>query len=240
MKKILKLGIIALLIISYPLLILIWHPWQMEKDLSMVQIPVAKKTLYYRTEITEKDLVYLKLPKAFVTEEMILDQEEIIGKVVSENFMIAEGSFFNKEMIDDTSVIQDKAVFSLKKGQAAYSINTDFIQTLGSTLQINQKIDLYCMISNRNESPLVDLLVEAVRIIDIKDRKGLALDDPQGTGVAGVIVVAVDQSLIPLLTMANEQGTLQLVVTEQAWNEKKECILNEKSVLMDYFQPVKQ
>lgn len=240
MKKILKLMIVLLILAGYPFLILVWHPWQMEKDLSMVQVPVAKKTLYYRTEITEEDIVYLKLPKSFIQEKMILNAEEILNKVVSDEIMIAEGSYFTEEMLDDASLIQDKAVLSLKKGQAAYAINTDFIQTLGSTLQINQKIDLYCMISNRNENPIVDLLIEAVRIIDIKDRKGLALDDPQGTGIAGVIVVAVDQSLIPLLTMANEKGTLQLVVTSQAWNEKEECILNEKSILMDYITINKQ
>lgn len=234
MRKICKVIFILFFLVSYPILVLVWHPWQMEKDLSMVLIPVAKQNLIYRTEITEKDLDYLKLPKAFVKEDMILNQEELIGKVVSHSYQIAKGSVFTSEMIEEKERVKDKAIYALEKGQAALNINVEAMPTLGNGLQVNQKIDLYCIIQNRNETPIVDLLLKSVRIIDIRDRKGLELDDPQGTGTASIITLAVNQDYISLLTTASYLGTWQIVVNEQSWERGKECILNKESKVYPY------
>lgn len=234
MRKKAVLLCVGLLLAGYPLLILIWHPWQMQRDLSIVSVPVAAHAMSYREIIQADDLAWRNLPQALIDPSVILEGEAIIGKAVSNEWLIAGGSFFTEEMIDDPKTSLDQASLTLKQGQAAYSINADLVQCSGGTLVINEKIDVYCTIQQRGENPVVDLLIQAARIIDLRDRRGLSLDDPNGLGTASVIVLAVDQEMIPLITTALEIGKLQFYVTDRSWQTSAECQLNEDSRVLPY------
>lgn len=233
-KKMLIVLSIVLHGVITALLVLVWHPWQMQQDLDLIEVPVAKNTLFFRHRIEETDLIMVQLPQDQVQPMAVLDPQRLIDQVVSSEIMIAKGSLFTEEMVEDPNQIMDRSSLMLHQGQAALPLSVDLIQGGGNTLRINQKIDLYCLVQQRNEKPITDLLVQAVRIVDLRDRKGLSLDDPAGTGVASVVILAIEQSLIPVLSAANQLGTLQLYVSDSAWQSEKECLFYEESKVLPY------
>ncbi len=234
MKKRWVIFCFAVLLAGYPLLIGFWFPRQMQKKLNMIQVPVARHDLDFRHLIQAADLEWRSLPDSFVTEAMILEEDQLIGKVVSNSLRIAEGSIFTSAMLEEPAQVSDRAALMLNPGQAAYSVNADLVQLSGSTLVVNERVDIYCTIQQRDAVPIVDLLLESVRILDLRDRRGLALNDPEGLGVASVIVLAVNQEFIPLLSTALEIGRLQFLVTDQSWKNEVECQLKETSRVLSY------
>ncbi len=233
MKKKIIIFILTLLItFQIPCMIWIWYPYQVKKDFDIKLIPVAARDLAYREKIATNDLKWVEIPSSLITDEMIINENELVNHLVSNEIQLVEGSFFVDGFIDDPDLIKDQPVLMLKQNQTAYPLNVDLIQIAGNTLIENQIVDIYCMIAERNEIPVIDKLFESIRIIDLKDRKGLDLDHEQSIGVASVITIAINEEYIPLLSTALQIGTLQLYANEDSWDDKKECRLYEDSKII--------
>jgi len=231
-KKKTVLFLMIAVIVSDLLLVFVWHPWQMKKELNLIDIPVATRRLEHRHKIEMSDISWKKMPYEFVSDDAVLNPSEIVGKRVSNEVVILEGAMFDEKSLNESKDILDRSSLNLKKNQAAFSIPADVYQAAGNTLVINQKVDLYVCLHQRSEIPIIDCLIKNVRILDLRDRKGLTLDDKEGTGIVSTIIVAIDQEMIPLLTSASLLGTIQLYATENSWNTTKECILNQTSQII--------
>ena len=108
-KKLILFGVFILLIV----LSFILGRLEVINKYKLVDVPVTSEYLESRTLIKNKDIKYVKIPSSLLNEEMLLSENEIIGKYVSASTPINEGSFFFRNMVDDVSNMNDASLFEV-------------------------------------------------------------------------------------------------------------------------------
>lgn len=199
-------------------------------ELELIEVYVANENLIARTQINQDSIKLIKVPKAYLSDQVILKKNDIVGKYVKLNTSIPKGSLVYQssvELLDDSI---DKPALLLKVNQAVFALDVNMSSTAGNTIQAGSKIDIYGTIKNNRET-IVDLLFKQVRVLSIKDKNGNEVDTKTNQ-VPKIMLIAVDQEEIPILTKVIAVGDITITPTSEFFSED-ECILYE-SVLLGY------
>lgn len=225
MKKNAKMiGIVVLLIVNVLLFKIL-----LDKQLDLVEVPLAKVQIEPRTKIEEDMIEMVKVSKALVNEECVLNKDEIVGKYTEIEGIIPKGSLFYQSMLFDESELPDYPALKLKQGQNVFSLPIDLVKSSGNSLTNNQRIDLYVTLTSKKENPVTDALLFDVRIINVVDRKGIDMKKSE-LNIPSVINLAVNEEYVPLLKKASEMGSIDFYAT--AYPQSEECRLNEESAIL--------
>ena len=93
-KNTVLIGLIALVIVNVLLFKIL-----LDKQLDLVEVPIAKVQIEPRTKIEEGMLDTVKVSKALLNEDCILDIEEAIGKYTEIEGIIPKGSLLYQSML---------------------------------------------------------------------------------------------------------------------------------------------
>lgn len=200
-------------------------------ELELVEVFVAKEDLQSRTLMDESTIKLIKVPKAYLSDTVILKKEEIINKYVKLNASIPKGSLIYKSSIEHLEDAIDEPALLLKVNQAVFAIDVNMSSTSGNTLQKGSKIDIYATIKNNRET-IVDLLFKQVRVLSIKDKNGNEVDTNTNQ-IPKIMLVAMDQAEIPILTKVIAIGDITITPTSEFFSDE-ECILYESSIVLGY------
>lgn len=199
-------------------------------QLELVEVYVAKDELSARTLISENDIYKIKVPKAYLSEDAILEKDQMLGKYVKIDASIPKGSLIYKSTIESLDESIDQPSLLLRSNQAVYAIDVSLTSTSGNTLQIGSKVDIYGTLKVGRETK-VDLLFKQVRVISVKDKNGNEVDR-KSNQMPKLLLVAFDQIEIPLITKLIAMGEITITPTAEFFSED-ECVLNEQSLLLD-------
>lgn len=199
-----------------------------DRQLELTEIPVVVRELGARTHITAEDLTWIRIPKAYLPESVVLDKESLIGQYVRIDTAIPQGSFVYASMVETLENAKDYPSLLLHDGQVVYALEVDLKSTSGNTLQPFQKVDLYVSLTN-NRLTYVDRLIGNVRILSLKDKNGKDLQ--KATDIPRLMLVALDQKLVPILTKAIELGDL-IITPVSRTDPDKESFLVENTKLL--------
>lgn len=232
MKKRIIFTVLALLIfISFGFL----YVYKLKKEMILtVKVPIAAQTITSRSEIKLNDIEYIEIVDGYLLDNIETDINNIVGKYLDIYATIPKGSLFYKDLLEDIDELPDEPHLKLKNDQASFSIITDLNQLSGNTIVEGQHVDVYVSIAQRNEKPIFDLLINNVRVLSVKDRKGLDLNDPKSSKIPYICVLAVSTNSLPLLSNASKIGNIELYVTSNSYNDLSESVINENSIVLDY------
>lgn len=200
-------------------------------ELELVEVYVANRNLVARTEISIDSIKLIKVPKAYLSDQVLLRKNDIVGKYVKLNTSIPKGSLVYQSSVEFLEDSIDKPSLLLKVNQAVFAINVNISSTAGNSIQSGSKIDIYGTIKN-NRDTIVDLLFKQVRVLSIKDKNGNEVDSKTNQ-VPKIMLIAVDQEEIPILTKIIAIGDITITPTSEFFSED-ECILYENSILLGY------
>lgn len=200
-------------------------------ELELVEVYVAKENLSARVLIEDKFIQLIKVPKAYLSDQVVLKKNDLIGKYVKLNTSIPKGSLVYSSSIESIDDAIDKPALLLNTNQAVFAIDVNISSTAGNSIQKGSKIDLYGTIKISRET-IVDLLFKQVRVLSIKDKNGNEVD-PKTNQVPKIMLIAVDQDEIPILTKAIAIGDITITPTSEFFSDE-ECILYESSSLLGY------
>jgi Flp pilus assembly protein CpaB len=195
---------------------------------------IAAADIPPRTCISEADLVEVEIPGKYIIPYALNEKEKIIGRYTDIQGMIPAGSPFYESMVKDEEDLPDHPVLQLKKGQTAFTMETDMAK-LGSIIA-GQRVDIHVSIAERDQAPVSGVLVENARVIAIRDHKGLDVNDPEGTGIPYFTEVAVDRKDLEWLTLAQSFGELRLFTSDDPYDTSQEGKLAEDSPVLAYLQ----
>ena len=232
---ILKLGLILLSITGIVVLILIGINVRTKYMINLQKTYIASHDILPRTKISENDLLEIYVPYEYIGEYTYNTKEEIVGKYTEIQGMIPAGSCFYKTMLYSEKDLPDYPSAQLRSGQAAFTLETDFTK-LGGTLVAGQRVDIHVTIDRRQDTPITGCLIENARIVAIKDHKGLDLDDESSTGVPFIVIVAINQDDVPVLSKANTMGSIRLFSTSNTYNTSSEAILVKDAEVLKYLR----
>lgn len=227
-QKTLALSIIVLLGIVALILGIIFY---CNSKLKMTTVYITKYTLPNRTLISDDELEEVKVPLAYLSDEVILNKEDIIGKYVKINTSIPKGSFFYKESLDDYELIKDNLNSDLLAGEVAFDISANHIKANQAYLNKGIYVDVYLTISK--DRVISDLLINNVKVIGLYDASRQEIKDYDKDSLLSSICLAVPSEVLPILNKAEVLGELSLVIGNNTY-QKVESILNKDSELFDY------
>lgn len=217
--------IICICLISYGISII-----YINHELELIEVYVANDNLVARTQIDQDSIKLIKIPKAYLSDQVVLKKNDIVGKYVKLNTSIPEGSLVYESSIEQLDDTIDKPALLLKVNQAVFALDVNMSSTAGNTIQAGSKIDIYGTIKNNRET-IVDLLFKQVRVLSIKDKNGNEVDNKTNQ-VPKIMLIAVDQEEIPILTKVIAVGDITITPTSEFFSED-ECILYD-SILLGY------
>ncbi len=217
--------VICICLISYGISII-----YINHELELIEVYVANNNLVARTQIDQDSIKLIKIPKAYLSDQVVLKKNDIVGKYVKLNTSIPEGSLVYESSIEQLDDTIDKPALLLKVNQAVFALDVNMSSTAGNTIQAGSKIDIYGTIKNNRET-IVDLLFKQVRVLSIKDKNGNEVDNKTNQ-VPKIMLIAVDQEEIPILTKVIAVGDITITPTSEFFSED-ECILYD-SILLGY------
>lgn len=200
-------------------------------ELELVEVYVAKEELESRTLLDESSIKLIKVPKAYLSDTVVSKREDIINKYVKLNTSIPKDSLIYISSIEPLEDAIDEPALLLKVNQAVFSIDVNMSSTSGNTLQKGSKIDIYATIKNNRET-IVDLLFKQVRVLSIKDKNGNEVD-PNTNQIPKIMLIAMDQVEIPIITKVIAIGDITITPTSEFFSDE-ECILFESSIVLGY------
>ncbi len=224
-KKRLILGVVA---IGFLGICFLGSKIYIESHLDLIDIPVVNHNLAPRTLITKDDLTMVKMPKAYLQSSILLDPKLVVGQYTLINMGIPAGSFIYASMVESIENAKDYPALLLHPEQVVYALDVDLKMTSGNTLQPFQSIDLYASVIH-NRSTVVDRLIRNVRILSLKDKNGKELE--KASDVPKLMLIALNQDLVPILTKALELGDLIITPISKAESDQ-ECVLVEGTSLI--------
>ena len=204
------------------------------KKIEVVEVLVAKETIYPRTKISAENTTIVEIPKTCLSDNVLLKKEEVIGRYTQIYATIVKGSMFYSELLEEGENMSDYPSLLLNEKQVSYSLTSDIIKSSGNSLVAGQKVDIYVTISQKDKLPATDCLIKAVRIIAIKDRGGKDIKEEKSSKVPYVIIVAVNDDLVKYLKAAGKLGTIDIYPVNANYQDKEESIFQADSTIVPY------
>ncbi|MEG2751640.1 MAG: SAF domain-containing protein, partial [Anaerorhabdus sp.] len=121
------------------------------KKINLVSVYVASRDIKPRTIITDQDIREIKIPQAYVLENVINNKNNLIGRITNIEGRIPKDSLFYETNLDKINAIPDAAVPLLENNQVAYVLNVNQSNNNFDTFTVGQKIDVYVTINFKNE-----------------------------------------------------------------------------------------
>ncbi|MDO4500717.1 MAG: hypothetical protein Q4B60_05510 [Erysipelotrichaceae bacterium] len=197
-------------------------------SLKLVEVPVSRYVLNGRTLIEEESIEYIKIPKAYLSEDVYTDKGEIINKYVNNGHSIPQGSYFYKTAIKEIDNSKDSFYSELREGEVAYDLFMNEISVNEAKLLKGMNVDIYLTI---NKKVLVsDLFIKNARIIGLYDLNNKEIKDYDKEARLYCLTLAVPEDTVIYLNKAKSVGDLSLIITANTYSEV-ECILNKSSIL---------
>ena len=195
---------------------------------------IAAHDIQPRSLIKEEDLIEVKIPSGYLLDHAVNQKDRIVGKYTDIQGKIPAGSVFYRSMLYDASSLPDHPSQQLRKGQSAYSIETD-VASLGS-ITAGMRIDVHVSIERRDSVPVTGCLLENARVISVKDHQGLSMEDAESTGIPFVIEIAVSSEDLDLLDLARNTGEFRLYASSGSYSTDTEASLSENSEAVKYLR----
>lgn len=209
----------------------------LRKELNLVEIPISIETIYPREKIKDEHLKMIEVPKAFVNESMLVSKEDIVNKYSDIQTTIPKNSPFFEESLFEESELPDYPTILLKDQQVVYNLISDLKKMSGNSIVVGQKIDIYTTLLIKNEKPIVDLLVSAVRVIGVKDKKGFDISHPESNKIPHIVLLALDENILPIVRSCDEISKLELYAYSKNLSDE-ESVLNNDALILEYINYV--
>ena len=206
----------------------------LKREVDLIKIPVVKETIHPRSKISEDDITFIEVPSIFVNDKFYLDKKDIINKYTDIRALMPTSSLFYKELLFEEKDLPDYPAILLNDQQVAYNMATDLIKLSGNSIVVGQKVDIYTTYHKRNEKPIVDLLIKALRVIGVKDKKGFDVSHPDSNGVPHIVLLAIDQKLLPIIRSADEIAKVELVAYSTKASDQMESTFNSEALILEY------
>lgn len=202
-----------------------------EYRIGFTSVYVASHRLAQRSQITDEDLLERKVPKDYLTDDVCINKNDIVGKYVKLSYSIPKGSLIYNGAIE--SDIEDLANTLLKQNEINYDIYTNDVKINTANIAKNMYIDMYLTIDNKDK-PISDLLLSNARITGLYDSNNKPILDYDNESRVAIISLAVNKDDVNVLNKALVVGDINCVINNNAYKVNLSTVLNKQSSLFEY------
>ena len=194
---------------------------------------VASHLIRQRKKIEETDLNEILVPKEYLSDDVYIQKEDIIGKYVKLSFSIPSGSLIYKLSLQEN--IKDLSNTLLKEDETNYDVFISEVKVNTGSLDVGMNTDIYLTIKDK-EKTISDLLLENCRITGFYDQNNKLLNEFDQNSRINIMSLAVSYDSVNLLNKALKIGDLSIIASKKPYDVDVNCKINENSEIMDYLR----
>ena len=226
-----KKGVVSIICAVICIIVVaIAYNWRVNEKLKAVSVPYATKELQARSEIKAGDVGSIKVASAMLTENVIRNQKDVIGKYVNYNTIIPKGSLFYNSSVVEWKDMPDSAWKDISDGNTVVSLTVSGLAMFSNAIYPGAAIDLYYKTMD-NRKLVYGKLIENIRVIAVKDENGKHMYDRSASQVgASAIIFSVNEELNILLRKAMYlTGTIVPVLRNSEYSNNEDSKTNVSS-----------
>lgn len=156
------------------LAILYWaYMWRIQKATEPVSVPYSLGELEPRTLITGDMVSTKKVPGRTVTANVITNTSMIIGKYVSNDAVIPQGSLFYADTLKTWEEMPRSSYADIPEGYTVVALPVTLESTYGNSIFPGNYIDLYYVTrDNKTTKLILGKLIESIKVLEVMDSEG--------------------------------------------------------------------
>ena len=213
--------------------------FQLQRQVKPKSVPVAATTIQPRTQITSDMIKYVDVPQAYISENAITNEQDLLNKYANYNTIIPEGSMFYNEAVTTKEALPNYILSLLKEGEFAVSYDlssTDM--TTGWGIMPGDKIDLYMRVTADESSVMLGKLLENVEVLAVTDDNGNNVYEVNdGTRTPSKLIFGVKEDVFLLLLRSNYLDIELFPIQHGAWVDDKDATTKlTTQELVDYIK----
>lgn len=196
-----------------------------KETLDIKKVPIVTSTLLGGTEITKEDIRYIDVPNNVIVDGVLIDEKNIVGKVVDYGGTLVKGSLIYSELIKEKSDVKNADFFNLEKDQIAFTLRVDKETSYAHSIQVGNKIDLYFSgtgveSEDEKEKVIYGELVKQAEVLSIysDELEGYSEDSE------AFLVVALTYADADLIGRAKVFGTVFPMISYDAIHEESNTL----------------
>ena len=165
---------VTIIAVLLSLVILYWaYTWRIKKATEPISVPYSLSELEPRTFITADMVSTRKVPGSMVTANVITNSSMIIGKYVSNDAVIPQGSLFYSNTLKTWEEMPRSVYADIPEGHTIVSLPVTLESTYGNSIFPGNYIDLYFVTRDRKSSKLIlGKLIESIKVLAVMDGDG--------------------------------------------------------------------
>lgn len=221
--KIILIFILDIILIGLLSYLISWY------RLGLTRVYVSAYDIGEREKIDKLYLKTILVPKAYVSDDIYLEEKDIVNKYTKLNVIVPKGSLFYKSFLEDFSDMKDSSHFLLEDNQVTYDLYVKDIDVNPANILKGMRCDLYFTL-NRQEV-ISDLLIEDAKIIGLYDLNNQQIVDNHTT--LNIISIAVDKDMVTYLNKALAIGEIKLIIGDDLYSDN-EVKINLSETILKY------
>lgn len=228
------LGVIAIIAILW-----FGYYFQLQRTVKPVSVPVAATTIQPRTQITSDMIKYVDVPKAYISDNAITDEQSLINMYSNYNTLIPAGSMFYNEAVTPEQALPNYILTLLKEGEYAVSYDLSSTEmTNGWGIMPGDKVDFYMRVTSEEGSVMLGKLLENVEILAALDSEGYNVYEvSDGSRTPSKLVFGVKEDIFLLLLRSNYINVELFPVQHGTWIDDSEATTKlTTQELIDYIK----
>ena len=212
--------------------------FQLQRLVKPVSVPVAATTINPRTQITSDMIKYVDVPQAYISENAITNESEILSKYAQYNTMIPEGSMFYGEALTTEQSMPNYLLKLLNEGEIGISYDLGEGAMVGFNIMPDEKIDLYMKITSEDGSIMFGKFMENMKVLAVLDSEGNSTYEvSDNSRTADYLVFGVQEDVFLLLMRAQYLDIEFIPIQHGAWVDDKDAeIALSTQELVDYIK----
>lgn len=200
--------------------------------LGLTDVYIAKVSIPSRTEILDDYLDVIKVPKAYINDQIIRNKNEIIGKYSKLGVYIPKGSIIYYDQLESKEKMSDLLHLGLNNDEVTFDLLAKDIKVNPAHLLKGMNVDLYLTINKKEV--ISDLLISGARIIGLYDINNKEIINNSSDRKLGTISLAIKRDMVSYLNKAIAVGEVSLIVGNNLYDDNYKMYLNSSSQIIEY------
>ena len=169
-----------------------------------LKVLVAKRYLPAYTRLDAKDLVWMKLPRAFAPTGVVTDASAVLGLQTLVPFSPEEPLIFNKLALGEQALAA-----SVPEGKRAVSLAVNAVTGLSGLLKAGDHVDVL-LLHGQGAAASAGLLLQDIAVLAVGNN--LTRNEAGKNDAGGTVTLALSPEDATLTLAATANGLLQLVL----------------------------
>ena len=211
-------GIVLALVILY-----VGYNYRIKKAITPITVPYATQTIDPKTKITSDMIGSIQVPPSMVKGKALVNVKDIVGKYVSADTVIPQGSLFYTSTVVNQSDLPDSIIYEYPEDYVLVNMAVTTATTYGNKIFPKNYIDIYVKAVNKidennitndtKDKIMVGKLLENVKVIDVVDANGESVfANLEEVKVPAQIIFAVPEEYHILLRKAMYLRTYEVTL----------------------------